>query len=104
MRREIGAVHSAGARRELWYRAGLAPVYQADPGRRLQAAISASLCKGPLLFSRSGSDVIAAWGPVAQRLELAAHNRLVPGSSPGGPTNKFNQLDSDDDQCAVIPC
>ena len=26
-------------------------------------------------------------GPVAQWLELAAHNRLVPGSNPGGPTN-----------------
>jgi hypothetical protein len=25
-------------------------------------------------------------GPVAQWLELTAHNRLVPGSSPGGPT------------------
>jgi hypothetical protein len=28
------------------------------------------------------------WGPIAQWLELAAHNRLVPGSSPGGPTNQ----------------
>lgn len=26
------------------------------------------------------------WGPVAQRLELAAHNRLVGGSIPSGPT------------------
>ena len=26
-------------------------------------------------------------GPVAQRLERPAHNRLVPGSNPGGPTN-----------------
>ena len=26
-------------------------------------------------------------GPVAQRLEQATHNRLVPGSNPGGPTN-----------------
>ena len=25
-------------------------------------------------------------GPVAQLVEPAAHNRLVPGSSPGGPT------------------
>ena len=25
-------------------------------------------------------------GPIAQRSELAAHNRLVPGSNPGGPT------------------
>ena len=26
-------------------------------------------------------------GPVAQRLERPAHNRLVPGSNPGGPTS-----------------
>ena len=26
-------------------------------------------------------------GPIAQLVELPAHNRLVPGSSPGGPTN-----------------
>jgi Protein of unknown function (DUF1810) len=31
-------------------------------------------------------------GPVAQWSELAAHNRLVGGSSPPGPTNKFNSL------------
>ena len=30
-----------------------------------------------------------AGGPVAQRLELAAHNRLVAGSNPAGPTNSF---------------
>ena len=28
-----------------------------------------------------------AGGPLAQRLELPAHNRLVPGSNPGGPTS-----------------
>ncbi len=27
-------------------------------------------------------------GPIAQLVELPAHNRLVPGSSPGGPTIK----------------
>jgi hypothetical protein len=32
-------------------------------------------------------------GPVAQWLEPAAHNRLVAGSSPAGPTNDFNELD-----------
>jgi hypothetical protein len=31
-------------------------------------------------------------GPVAQWSELAAHNRLVAGSSPAGPTNKINNL------------
>src|SRR6185503_8778740 len=31
-------------------------------------------------------------GPLAQRLELPAHNRLVPGSNPGGPTfSTYNQ-------------
>lgn len=61
-----------------------------------------ALCKE--LFAKSimqrvspaaGSAIEAARitsGPVAQRLELAAHNRLVPGSSPGGPTNKFNRF------------
>ena len=29
---------------------------------------------------------------MAQWLELTAHNRLVPGSSPGGPTNEINSL------------
>ena len=28
-------------------------------------------------------------GPIAQLEELPAHNRLVPGSSPGGPTIGF---------------
>src|SRR5688572_25267772 len=35
-----------------------------------------------------GNRVSPARGPVAQWLELAAHNRLVPGSNPGGPTNQ----------------
>lgn len=43
-------------------------------------------------FGSRASDAIAVWGPVAQWLELAAHNRLVPGSSPGGPTNDFSGL------------
>ncbi len=33
-----------------------------------------------------------AQGPVAQWLEPAAHNRLVGGSSPPGPTNLFKDL------------
>ncbi len=28
-------------------------------------------------------------GPIAQRLEQTAHNRLVPGSNPGGPTDMY---------------
>jgi hypothetical protein len=31
-------------------------------------------------------------GPVAQWSELTAHNRLVAGSSPAGPTNRFNNF------------
>src|SRR6266702_487121 len=34
----------------------------------------------------------AAAGPVAQWLEPAAHNGLVAGSSPAGPTNEINYL------------
>ncbi len=36
--------------------------------------------------TRASFGVASQGGPVAQWLELAAHNRLVPGSSPGGPT------------------
>jgi hypothetical protein len=36
-----------------------------------------------LIEAPPGADL----GPLAQWLELPAHNRLVPGSSPGGPTN-----------------
>ena len=32
-------------------------------------------------------------GPIAQWLEQRTHNPLVPGSSPGGPTNRLNHLD-----------
>ena len=32
------------------------------------------------------------WGPVAQWLELAAHNRLVAGSNPAGPTMRSSFL------------
>lgn len=31
-------------------------------------------------------------GPIAQLVELPAHNRLVPGSSPGGPTYLIGSL------------
>src|SRR6266702_2431022 len=34
----------------------------------------------------------AAAGPVAQWLEPAAHNGLVAGSSPAGPTNEINNF------------
>src|SRR4051812_2035128 len=33
----------------------------------------------------TGGTVAPSAGPVAQRLEQPAHNRLVPGSNPGGP-------------------
>ncbi len=31
-------------------------------------------------------------GPIAQGSEQSAHNRKVPGSNPGGPTNKAMHL------------
>jgi hypothetical protein len=31
-------------------------------------------------------------GPIAQRLEQQTHNLLVPGSNPGGPTNRINHF------------
>src|SRR5262245_46191046 len=37
-----------------------------------------------------------AAGPVAQWLEPAAHNGLVAGSSPAGPTNVFNSSEGCD--------
>ena len=36
--------------------------------------------------------IIFPKGPVAQWLEPAAHNGLVAGSSPAGPTNDINEL------------
>ena len=40
-----------------------------------------------------------SFGPIAQLVEPAAHNRLVPGSSPGGPTK--SPLRSERFDCAV---
>ncbi len=36
--------------------------------------------------------IISPWGPIAQLVELPAHNRLVPGSSPGGPTRFWHDF------------
>src|SRR5262249_10321889 len=51
---------------------------------------------GPVNEPRTVADRAArgrpAAGPVAQWLEPAAHNRLVAGSSPAGPTNNFKYL------------
>ncbi len=33
---------------------------------------------------------MTVFGPIAQRSEPPAHNRSVPGSNPGGPTNFFS--------------
>jgi hypothetical protein len=51
------------------------------------------------LYGRAGIGEAIAWplepprhGPVAQWLEPAAHNGLVGGSSPPGPTNNINGL------------
>src|ERR1700730_18770654 len=44
---------------------------------------------------RAASKGPLAAGPVAQWLEPAAHNGLVAGSSPAGPTNEINCLVKD---------
>ena len=41
---------------------------------------------GMWLFSALNSAITASGGPVAQRLEQGAHNALVAGSNPAGPT------------------
>ncbi len=33
---------------------------------------------------------MTVFGPIAQRSEPPAHNRSVPGSNPGGPTNSLS--------------
>ncbi len=38
------------------------------------------------------ADGTSKHGPIAQRLEPPAHNRPVPGSNPGGPTNSLSVL------------
>ena len=38
------------------------------------------------------ADGTSKHGPIAQRLEPPAHNRPVPGSNPGGPTNSLSML------------
>ena len=43
-----------------------------------------SFARRPVVPRRAG---ITSSGPIAQRLEPPAHNRPVPGSNPGGPTN-----------------
>jgi hypothetical protein len=43
------------------------------------------------------SGVPLLHGPLAQRLELPAHNRLVPGSNPGGPISNFELRTSNGD-------
>ena len=63
-------------------------------------------------YSMGGRIAVAiappARGPVAQRLELTAHNRLVPGSSPGGPTTKpmflFNNIESVHRMMLIVRC
>src|SRR4051812_46765861 len=56
-----------------------------------RAATGGRRCVAGIPLLRSG-----ALGPVAQWSELAAHNRLVGGSSPPGPTSSFRVQDSGD--------
>ena len=67
------------------------------PHRRLQRAAVASDAGKELFLTPSPSGIEAAvWaGPVAQWSEPAAHNRLVAGSSPAGPTINLNDLKQD---------
>ena len=47
----------------------------------------------PLLIYRViGNSTSGTNGPIAQRSEPPAHNRLVPGSNPGGPTIWLNRV------------
>ena len=57
--------------------------------RRLRTKRVAALI---LCASGGAATVDARIGPVAQWSELAAHNRLVAGSSPAGPTIYFKRL------------
>ncbi len=44
----------------------------------------------PVIVRERSRALRGATGPVAQWLEPTAHNGLVAGSSPAGPTNIFN--------------
>ena len=57
---------------------------QAGPNSGIRAILIPSPHSTSLGMGRGGRPCV---GPVAQWLELTAHNRLVPGSSPGGPTS-----------------
>jgi hypothetical protein len=67
-----------------------------EPGR--PPACAAIVGTGATLYGRAGIGVATGplepprQGPVAQWLEPAAHNGLVGGSSPPGPTNNINSL------------
>src|SRR3954469_100544 len=60
------------------------------PGTR-HCRIAVSAVNGARTVAGRVKQPLAA-GPVAQWLEPAAHNGLVAGSSPGGPTNMINYL------------
>ena len=60
---------------------------RAESRRRSARQSTALRCKfGFLLHTLLQTAHPYKAGPIAQRSELAAHNRLVPGSNPGGPT------------------
>ena len=48
----------------------------------------------PFVFAFEEVSVVCDKGPIAQLVERSAHNRLVLGSSPGGPTILFSELPS----------
>jgi hypothetical protein len=54
---------------------------------------------------RRATRLTDVFGPIAQLVEPSAHNRLVPGSSPGGPTFIIcSPLRTDVPVLKVIPC
>ncbi len=54
-----------------------------------KATIADSFANGNISASQVTRTSYFPLGPVAQWLEQSAHNGLVPGSSPGGPTNTY---------------
>src|SRR4051794_6408739 len=68
--------------RRLGCPAAAAQVECCPTSRRIVWGSGTVACRGPRRLR----------GPVAQWLEPAAHNGLVPGSSPGRPTRHFNRL------------
>ena len=64
---------------------GITARYAACCALTFVRAIMSNMCDARMIQDLTAQHDAA--GPIAQLVELPAHNRLVPGSSPGGPTN-----------------